>query len=71
MIEYYHKKEAVIESLRVTIEKFLRARSERSLRKLYHEMENKYGYVMLSGDIELSAILRGMINEAKLIKNFM
>lgn len=71
MSKFHHNSEAVIKTVERLIEKFLRARSERSLRRLYHEMENQYGYVMLSGDKELSAILREMINEAKQAKNYM
>jgi len=70
MGNFYHNSEAIIENMGTIAEKFIRARSVRSIRRLYHEMENAYGYVMLSGDKELSVVLRNIIDEAKKVKNY-
>jgi hypothetical protein len=69
MTDFYHNSDAVIGNMDTLAEKFIRARSERSINKLYHEMENAYGYVILSGDKELSVVLRKIIDEAKKVKN--
>lgn len=60
-----------VEGMELLIRKFLRARSEKSINKYYHYMENQYGYALLSGDNELANTIRAMINEALKLKNFM
>lgn len=70
MTEYGHNRAGVLKYTEGLIGKFLRSRSDKTAMKLYHQIQNQYGYIMLSGDKELAGIIKDMFEQAKTIKNY-
>lgn len=70
MTEYGHNRDNIIRMVGEMVNKFLRSRSDKTADKLFHQIQNQYGYAILSGDKELAEMIKEMFEQAKLAKNY-
>lgn len=70
MAEYGHNRENIIRLVSEMVNKFLRSRSDKTATKLYYQIQNQYGYAILSGDKELAETIKEMFEQAKQAKNY-